>query len=314
MKNSFYVLAFTSLSFFSIHAKAQDDLLALVDTTKNQPKNEKVESLFKTSSLIDLPTVATVKKGTMDFRIDHRFGNAGAASGGGFHTLYGLDNAEDIRFAFDFGLTDKLSIGIGRSRQFEGIDGNIKYRLLDQTINNHIPFSLAFCFRDTYCPQRSTTFYAGASNDVVQNWPDRFTYVSEMMLARKFGDRLSLEIVPTYVHLNYVLANVNTNNGATNENDVYAIGGGGRYMLTKHFGIIADYYYIISKYRENNPTLSYYNPLSVGIEIETGGHVFHLYFANASGIIESAFIPNTTDSWLNGGYKFGFSISRVFNL
>ena len=314
MKNKIYILVFIAISIFSIQAKAQEDLLALVDTAKNLNKNVKVESLFKTTSLISLPTVTTVKKGTMDFRIDHRFGNAGAMSGGGFHTLYGLDFGQDIRFSFDFGITNKLSFCVGRSRQYEGIDGSLKYRLLDQTTNNHVPFSLAFSVRTTYNPQRSSTFYAGADSSVVQNMADRLTYVSDMMLARSFGDKLSLEIVPTYVHLNYVLGTINTNNNAENENDIYAIGGGGHYMITKHFGIIADYYYIISKYRENNPTLKYYNPLSVGIEIETGGHVFHMYFTNASGIVESAFIPNTTDNWLKGGYKFGFSISRVFNI
>jgi len=110
------------------------------------------------------------------------------------------------------------------------------------------------------------------------------------------------------------LGSINPDNDAAETNDLMSMGAGFRFMLTKRFGIIGDYYYTFSDYRKNNSANPFYNPLALGIEIETGGHVFHINFTNAAGIIENNYIPNTTDSWLKGGYKFGFNISRVFNL
>ena len=139
-------------------------------------------------------------------------------------------------------------------------------------------------------------------------------YTSQLIFARKFGSRISVALTPSYTHRNYVLANVNTSNGAVDENDIFSVGGGIRLKVSRSVSLLADYFYILSDYRKNNPATAYYNPLAVGIEIETGGHVFHMNLTNASGIIENYFIPNTTDNWLKGGYKFGFNISRVFQL
>ncbi len=116
-------------------------------------------------------------------------------------------------------------------------------------------------------------------------------------------------------HRNYVLANVNSDNGATDENNIPFTGIGGRVMFNKHSGIVFDYYYLFSQFRTNNTTTPYYAPLSIGYEVETGGHVFEINFTNASFLDENNIIPNTQSSWLkNGGFKLGFSISRVFNI
>lgn len=295
---------------------AQDDLLNLVDSTGAKKTHEKVFATFKTSKIINLQSIETVKAKTMDFRVTHRFGNIGTQSGGGAHTLYGFDNSTDIRISFDFGITDKLTLGVGRSKQGELIDGLVKYRFLSQTTDNHIPISAAFYGDMSYNPQESGLFYKGAAKpySFKQNDIHRFTYTAQLLLARKFGSRLSVELIPTYNHRNFVLASINPDNGAEETNDLFSVGGGFRLKLTKRVSLIADYIYTFSKYRQNNSANPFYDPLAIGIEIETGGHVFHINFTNASGIIENNFIPNTTDSWLKGGYKFGFNISRVFNL
>ena len=138
--------------------------------------------------------------------------------------------------------------------------------------------------------------------------------MSQLIIARKFGWRLSVELLPTYQYRNYILASTNQTNGAAETNGLPSMGGGFRFKISKRVAIIADYYYILSKYRTDNTLLPYYNPLAIGLEIETGGHVFHLDFTNATGIIENNYLTKTTDSWLKGGFKFGFNISRAFNV
>jgi hypothetical protein len=301
------------LAFSAGAAFAQDDLLSLVDSAAPPAVENKVYATFKTTKVISAQSTETVKAKTMDFRVTHRFGNIGIASNGGGHTLYGFDNSEDIRISFDFGITDKIMVGVGRSKMGEMIDGLVKYRFLEQTADNKIPLSIAFYGDMAMSAVRKEQLYSGTVN-VEEKFAHRFTYVSQLIFARKFGSRFSLELLPTYVHRNFVRAAINPDNGSEESNGLISVGAGGRVKLTKRVAIIADYFYTLSDFRKNNPVQAFYNPLAVGVEIETGGHVFHLNFTNASGIIDANFIPNTTDTWTEGGFKFGFNISRVFNL
>ncbi len=227
-----------------------------------------------------------------------------------------MDNVSDVRFGFDFGITNNLTLGVGRSKQSELIDGLVKYRILQQTTDNHVPISLAVYGDLGYNPQASAFFYNGMvpTEGFKRNDLHRISYVSQIIIARKFGSRFSMELLPTYQHRNFVLAKVNADNGSSETNDLLSMGAAFRFKITNRFLIIADYFYTVSDYRTNNKANPFYNPLSVGVEIETGGHVFHLNFSNVSGIVENNFIPNTKDSWLKGGFKFGFNISRVFNM
>jgi hypothetical protein len=238
------------------------------------------------------------------------------ASNGGVHTLYGLDNISDIRIGFDFGITKDLTVGFGRSKAAELLDGYLKYRFMTQTTDNHIPFSAALYCDMSYTPQSASIFYSGVTSGdstFKQNDVHRITYVAQLLLARRFGSRFSIELLPTYCHRNFVIANINADNDASETNDLFSLGGGFRFKFTKRIAFICDYFYTFDKFRTNNTANPFYNALAVGFEIETGGHVFHMTFTNATGIVENNFIPNTTDSWAKGGYKFGFNISRVFN-
>ncbi|MCW3085292.1 MAG: hypothetical protein JWP12_2658 [Bacteroidetes bacterium] len=300
----------------AIGAFAQEDLLSLVDSTGAKKTHEKVFATFKDFKIINMQSTETVKKGTMNFGVTHRFGNIGEESGGGVHQWYGTDNASDIRISFDFGITDNLTVGVARSKQNELLDALVKYRFLTQTTDNHIPLSIAFYGDMGVTPEKASQLYNGAATPYEFKQTDlhRISYTAQLLLARKFGSRLSIELAPTYNHRNFVIGRINPDNGATETNDLLSIGGGFRFKITKRFSLIADYFYTFSKYRTNNSANPFYNPLAVGVEIETGGHVFHLNFTNATGILENNFLPNTTDSWLKGGFKFGFNISRVFNL
>ena len=308
MKNYFLLI----ILLLSVRTFAQDDLLSLV-ADSSKPGNEKVIATFKTSKIISAQSTETVKAKTLDFRITHRFGNAGTESNGGVHTLWGWDNSNDIRFSFDYGITDKIAIGVARNKMNELLDGSIKWRFLEQTKNNKVPFSAVVYSDMGITPEKEEQLYLGTVN-VTRKFAHRISYTNQLVIARKFNSWLSFEVLPSYTHRNFVKNYINPDNNAVDENDIFSIGVGGRIKLTKRFAIMADYFYIISDYRKNNSSIPYYNPLAIGCEIETGGHVFHINFTNASGINENNFISNTTDTWTKGGYKFGFNISRVFNL
>jgi len=297
------------ISFFIIHSTflyAQDDLMALLEDN-TEKKEQKVYATFKSVKIINAQSIETVKLKTLDFRITHRFGNIGTQSGGGVHTLYGFDNATNIRFSFDYGVTDKLTVGVGRSKVNEHLDGSIKYKIIEQTTNNKMPISVVLYSNMAITPRVNV-------DSLWSKFIHRFSYVYHLIVARKFSSRFSAELLPMISHRNYVVRKVNDNNAAEEENTIFALGIAGRIKITNRTSIVADYFYVFSNYRKNNLTDPYYMPLGIGTEIETGGHVFHINLTNSAGIIENDFIPNTNETWTKGGYKFGFNISRVFNL
>ena len=298
-----YTLLFIA-TIFSINAIAQDDLLSMLEEETSGPTDAKVFATFKAMKVINAHTTELVKPKTLDFRITHRFGNIGGASGGGFHTLYGFDQAEDIRISFDYGINEHLQVGIARSKRLENIDGSIKAKILHQREDNSIPVSAVWLSNFAITPRKDLdNRYANISS--------RMSYVHQLIVARKFSDRISLEVLPSLVHRNLVELD---EDGIQDENTFFSLGFAGRVKVTQRLAIVADYFYNFSDYRINHPTKSFYNPLGVGVELETGGHVFHLTLTNASGILENNYLTTTTDDWLTGGFKFGFNISRVFNL
>jgi len=302
---------------------AQDDLLSLIDDGKDE-KPQKVFATFKTYRLGNAQTTETVKKKHMDFRISHRFGNMYDATlpnpiNETFQTYLGFDVATDIRNSFDFGITDDITLGIGRSKMRKIIDGSIKWRILQQTANFKMPISLAV-FADvgyTHAKTNEASMYDGIDRNAdpsikFPNELHRFNYFTQIIIASKLNEWFSFELLPSYMHRNFIKENINTENGAKDVNSFFSMGVGGRLKVTKRMCIISDYFYNVSDFYTGNPTAK--NPLSFGFEMETGGHVFSLFFTNASGLIENNFIPYTTDSWTKGQAKFGFSISRVFSL
>lgn len=305
-------------SFASIFLLAQDDLLKMLDTVNaGEKKHDKVTAMFKSTKIINMQTPQTVGKGELDFRITHRFGNIGEESNGGIHTLYGWDAISDVRFSFDYGITRSLQVGIARNKKNENLDGSLKWRFLEQTIDNKTPLSICAYSTASLTPMMKSQFYSAADTAWVNDsskFIHRMVYTHQITFARKFASWLSVALTPSYTHRNYVLAKINSNNNAIDENGLFSVGAGVRLKVSRSVSILADYFYVMSDYRNDNPTMPHYNPLALGIEIETGGHVFNLNLTNASGIIENYFIPNTTDTWTKGGFKFGFNISRVFQI
>ncbi len=286
--------------------------MKLLDDNIAKVKNDPVTSTFKTTRVINAQSTETVPKNSLDFRITHRFGNMGAASGGGFQSFYGMDKIANVRIALEYGILNNWMVGVGRSKTMGNIDAFTKYRFMTQTTNNNVPFSMAVYLNAAISPIKRELFYADVPVHVNNNL-HRLSYTAQLIIARKFGNLGSLELLPTYVHRNFVKNYVNPNNGASETNGLFALGAAVRIKLTKRSSILAEYFYTFSKYRQNNPTHPYYQPVSIGYEIETGGHVFHINFSNAVGIIENDFLVNSPDTWNLGGFKWGFNISRVFN-
>ena len=297
-----FLLLVLSLNL-SISIFAQNDLLnELTSEINNSAEPSKVSSTFKGIRLINANTIETTKKKTLEFRITHRFGNMEIGEPIAYHTYYGLDNASNIRFSFDYGLTEKISIGLGRSKKLENIDGNFKFRFLEQK-KDGLPLSVAYF----------TNAVVSAVADAPQNKSvNRWSFTHQFILASKINSAISLEVLPTFVHRNFVdNTQLHPINGSIDENDIFALGFGGRLKITKHTSIVVDYFLPFSEFRKKGNT--YYEAFGVGMEFETGGHVFHVILTNSEGIIENDFIPNTNSDWEKGEYKLGFNISRIFS-
>jgi hypothetical protein len=310
----FKILAVFVLTAFTLKSQ-EEDLLSLIAENDQGPK--KVYATFKTMRIANAQTIETVKKKHLDFRILHRFGNIYDATvpnpiNNTFQTFFGFDQVTDIRFSFDYGLTDNLCIGIGRSKMNKLFDGNFKWRFLEQTTDFKIPVSIALFESVGYSFAPTNELYSGIQKDFETDERHRFSYCTQLIIASKVTDWLSLELLPTYMYRNFIKESYNANSSEADVNGFFSLGFGGRLKLSKRFSIIGDYFLNFAPYYINNPSVTL--PLALGFEVETGGHVFSLLFTNASGIIENNFLPYTTDSWSDGQIKFGFCISRTFAL
>lgn len=300
MKHLFLLFLLSSLSVFS-----QDDLMGDLMEEADSELNEDVIATFKSTYLINANTIEMVKKKTLDFRITHRFGNIAGETGGGIHTLYGFDVAQNIRFSFDYGISDKWTVGFGRSKTREHLDFSTKYKFVQQSTKR--PLTVVWYSNMALIPVQNL-------DSRYDNFAHRLSYAHQLIIARKFSKKLSLEILPTYFYRNQVVLATHPESGVEDENTLFAIGAAGRYKLGHRVSLVAEYFYSFSEFRMNNTDSPYYNHLGIGLEVETGGHVFHMNFTNSSGIILNDFLDQTPDTWSNGGFKFGFNISRVFNI
>jgi hypothetical protein len=287
------------------HAAFSQDMDSLMTFVSGKPKPKPVTATFKTTRLINLQTIEQVKKGELDFIISHRFDDA-AGKTGGIKTLYGFDNVTDIRLAFNYGINDIWTVGFARSKgaylRRQIVDLNTKLKLLKQTDNNSVPVSASLYMASEISTMQSSSDTLSSAY-FKKEW-HRINYVTQLLLARKFNDRFSVELAPTLIHRNLV--------HYTQKNTSFSLAAGLRWKFTKRLGIIVDYYYNFD--RNFAPGSGYYMPLGIGIEIETGGHVFHLLFSNNRSLLESQYLTENKDNWLKGQFRFGFNISRVFNL
>ncbi len=283
------------------------------ELTTNTGSSEKVSATFKSTRLINGHTNETIHKNELDFKVDHRFGDI-AGSNGGLRQFFGLDNSTDIRIGFAYGLSDRLTAGLARAKGATTVqqlyEGSLKYKLLEQTVDGRVPLAVTLFGSSSIAAVRANR-EDPTSATAYENFGDRMNYVAQLILARKFNSNFSFIISPTYVHRNFTVFR--------DQYDLFAIGAGGRAKISKRMALVIDYFLPFRNsedqaYLERVGNRKFYNPLGFGLEIETGGHVFHLNFTNATAIQEVQFIPETTSSWTKGQYRWGFGISRRFTL
>jgi hypothetical protein len=281
-----YLVIFAFLVSSSI--SAQDDLFSLLG---DDTSSREVRATFKGTRVINGQSIELPAKGNLQFVIEHRFGTINS----GAYELWGIDQSQ-MRMSFDYGITNNIAIGVARNSFQKTYEASLKSKLVKQKTQNGSPISIT-SYNATFVnsmhwsnPERANLFSS------------RLSYVHQIMIARKFNQSFSFQLTPTYIHRNLVeLKKIN--------NDYMALGIGGRYKLTKRVSLNAEYFHQLERPNEN-----FTNSLSLGFDIETGGHVFQLHITNSQGMFERSFIGETTGKWSDGDLYFGFNISRVFGL
>ncbi|MEO6404308.1 MAG: DUF5777 family beta-barrel protein [Ferruginibacter sp.] len=279
------------IAAFSLEQIVAQDTTSMVSGLEDKITSEKVTGTFRSTRVINSHSTEMLHKGEMDFRILHRFGSVKT----GYKNLFGLDNAS-MRLSFDFGITNNFMIGIGRSTLLKDIDIFAKTRILQQTKGeNEMPVSFLVAGGYIVTTQESL---APKNPTIV----DRSSYYLQMIIGRKFTPDFSMQLSPMVLHNNTTL-------NATDDQTIIGLGGGMRYKVSQRIAIVLDYNYAIGKL---DATIK--NPLSVGVDIGTGGHVFQLHFSNATGMNEKGYLTQTTGDFFKGDVRFGFNLSRIFRI
>jgi hypothetical protein len=271
------------------NSKAQN--IDLFSEANSSESPDIITGTFKSTRIINGQSIENVGAGLLDFRILHRFG---PLSQGGYN-FFGLDQAT-MRIGLDYGISSRLMVGIGRSTYEKQYDAFVKYRILrQQDGERYIPLSVSYAGTAIYKSLKET------STTYVPYESDKFSFAHQLLIASKLNDYMSIQLTPTLVHYN-IVENVNT------PNDFYSLGIGYRQRVSARVNLTAEYYH------RYNKLSGYDDPLSLGIDIETGGHVFQLNVTNSTGMTERTFINETAGSWSKGDLRFGFNISRVFTI
>ena len=291
---------------------AQDDSTVVNINNEMDKQNKNVATkVFYDQNLINAKTVEVFRKGIMEFKVTHNFGDIGG-SGGGIKNFFGLDNAADVKVAFQVALGNKLNVVAGRAKGGGLVQQlwelGLKYQFLQQMEDDpKHPFSLTV-YANTVVSSMKKSAFPDQENSF-EDFSDRLSQMIQLMVARKFGG-VSLQLNPAYVHTNFVVPG--------DDKSIFALGGAIRLPISKKFVLIADYFHPFrseeSRNVLRNQGIHLYDVFGAGIEIITLGHIFHINFTNATNIIENRFIPRTNTSWGDGQYRWGFSISRRFVL
>lgn len=300
MKNLFLTAALCCISMLTVHA--QDDLMKMLeDEAKKDNKKDFATATFKTTRLINGHSTENAAAGVLDFKISHRFGmvNKGA------YELFGLDQAS-MRIGLEYGISDKLMVGVGRSTFQKQYDAFGKFKILRQATGGRWPSPISVSAVSTVMLKTLKWDDPKRRN----YYTSRLSFAHQLLIARKFNEGLSLQIMPSFIHYNIAQA-------ATDPNDIFAIGMGGRIKLNKRLSFNVEYYHVLPislVEGEDYMLAGTHNSLAVGFDIETGGHVFQLHFTNSTGMTERSFITETTGDFFKGDIHFGFNVSRVFTI
>ncbi len=266
---------------------AQEDLLSGFDSV---PTNTFKSAAFKGLKIVNFESTKMVSKGELYFVVSHRFGSVKT----GIEDFFGLDQAV-TRLNFLYAISDGINIGLSRSSFQKIYESSLKVRLVREKANG-FPFTIV--------SSNNILLNTALDDDVLPglSFENRLGYTVQLLISKRFNKNFSLQLMPTFFHDNLVSV-------AEQENSQYVLGFGGRHKLTKRFSINFDY----GLHMNRASSSPFKNPLSVGIDIETGGHVFQLHFTNAQPMNTNGFLGQGTGDWGSGDFFFGFNLSRVFN-
>ena len=259
---------------------------------------------FSSTRIINGHSIASLPKGTYEMRIEHRFGDF-SGTNGGYQNMFGFDYLSDMRIAIEYGVNDKFMLGLGRSKGTGApyrslLDGFLKFKVLEQK-KGSMPLSMtvisgsSLTYMKNSILQSDVSFFPKASH--------RLAYFTQLNLAKHFGERFSLALIPTLLHRNYVTQN--------DQNTLFAFGSAFRLKISSRFAILAEYYHVFHN-KQFRPSSFYKNSLGLALEWFTFGHNFTVNFTNSGGLGETQFIPYTTENWLKGQFRFGFCVARKF--
>jgi len=283
--------------FSAVQVQAQDnDPMSLLQGLAEAPKDEPVIATFKATRLINQQTIEVGGTRSLDFRIHHHFGpfNSGA------YDFWGIDGGASIRLGLEYSYNGRLQFGLGRTSYEKQIDGFLKYRLLRQSKSGSMPISVTL-FSGAYRNGIKGLQIGGI--DKFKYASDRLSFVQQIIIARKIDDKLSIQITPTMVHYNLV-------ENLSDQNDAYFLGIAGRYKISNRTAITYEYGAKLLNYSESK----YYDSMGIGLDIETGGHVFQMFLTNSFGMTENQTFARTNSAWADRGFRLGFNVSRMFTL
>lgn len=258
------------------------------------------------------PVPGFIPAGSLAVSFNNRFG----ALSGSAHSLFGFDRIADYRIGLGYGITDRLNLGIGRSKSKELLDGSISYRILEQSTTKHIPIYLDVYVNTCYSTQVGSHYFKGTEADTNfhQREAYRFSYLAQVRIGRSIGTRFFLSIQPGISHRNFVIGYINPNNEAVESNTLLFATGYGAIRLTRSLCFSAEYDYNFSPYRKNNPITPYHAPLLLALDWQTGDWKLQFNLSNTSAVMENNFIPANSAKWLDGQIRVGFSVVRTFKV
>lgn len=298
MRKISFLLLLLPMAFTGVHAQV-DSLMDMLNDNGAKPKKDYVSATFKATRIINGSSVESLGAGVLDFRISHRFGRLDQ----GMENFFGLDNAT-TRVGLDYGITKWMMVGLGHNTLNKEDDGFVKVKILRQQ-KKGMPISLSYAGSMSVQTTKAPPLPGGDSAKWL--FSNRLYFANQLLIARKFSEKVSLQLMPTLVHYNLV-------DSSKFDNNTIAVGIGGRFKVSRRVAITCEYYL-----RATNADMTYagqptFDALSIGVDIETGGHVFQLMLSNSQGLTDRTFIGQTTESWEKGAIHFGFNISRVFTI
>jgi len=294
--NKFFTVALLAVSF---GAWAQDDLMKELEK-EQKPETNYVTQTFKGTRIINGQSVETKGKGELEFIFSHRFGRLNSGS----YNAWGLDGGAVVRLGLEYGISDRLGIGLGRNFYYNNklVDAYARYKVARQSSGVHnFPVTITAIATVTYqaWPNKPDATLTDPDASTI----DRMGYVLEVPIARKFSSKFSAQITPIFIHRNAVKKSFENN-------DDIAVAFAARYKITRSFSLIGEYHDRLNA-NSNSP---YYNSAGLGFDIETGGHVFQMVFTNSFGLNPQTVVTQTDGNINKGDVQFGFNITRTFQV